>query len=172
MAQSCAAAGATSEPGDPKLIHAMKPAACIPRCFLLPTLSLVAVLLLTSPAAISAAGLRLTARPNILLILVDDMGWATLGCYGGMVETPNLDRLANRGVRFSQFYNAGRCCPSRASLMTGLHPHEAGIGHMTFKRTGRSPSVMAERLRMPYAYRGWLGEAAPTLPGNSTRINK
>ena len=100
------------------------------------------------------------------------MGWASLGCYGGMVETPNLDRLASRGVRFSQFYNAGRCCPSRASLMTGLHPHEAGIGHMTFKRTGRSPSVMAERLRVPYAYRGRLGEAVPTLPGNSTRINK
>ena len=75
-----------------------------------------------------------------MIILVDDMGWASPGCYGGMVETPNLDRLASQGVRFSQFYNAARCCPTRASLMTGLHPHEAGIGHMTFKRTGKSPS--------------------------------
>ena len=69
-------------------------------------------------------------RPNILLILNDDMGYSDLGCYGGEVQTPNLNRLANRGLRFTQFYNTARCCPSRASLLTGLHPHQTGVGHM------------------------------------------
>ena len=69
-------------------------------------------------------------RPNILLILNDDMGYSDLGCYGGEIDTPNLDRLAADGVRFTQFYNTARCCPSRASLLTGLHPHQAGVGGM------------------------------------------
>ena len=67
---------------------------------------------------------------NILLILNDDMGFSDLGCYGGEVETPNLDRLAGGGVRFTQFYNTARCCPTRASLLTGLYPHQAHVGHM------------------------------------------
>lgn len=71
------------------------------------------------------------SRPNIVLIMADDMGYSDIGCYGGEIETPNLDRLAANGLRFSQFYNNARCCPSRASLMTGLYPHQAGIGHMT-----------------------------------------
>ena len=70
-------------------------------------------------------------RPNIIVILVDDMGFSDIGCYGGEIETPHIDALAARGLRFSQFYNSGRCCPTRASLMTGLHPHQVGIGHMT-----------------------------------------
>lgn len=70
-------------------------------------------------------------RPNIMIILSDDMGFSDLGCYGGEIQTPNLDRLAANGIRFTQFYNNARCCPSRASLMTGLYPHEAGVGHMT-----------------------------------------
>lgn len=69
-------------------------------------------------------------QPNILLILNDDMGYSDLGCYGGEIETPNLDRLANEGLRYTQFYNTARCCPSRASLLTGLHPHQADVGHM------------------------------------------
>ena len=71
-------------------------------------------------------------RPNIVLILNDDMGYSDLGCYGGEVETPALDRLAQRGLRFSQFYNTARCSPSRASLLTGLHPHQTGIGILTY----------------------------------------
>src|SRR6185503_6838440 len=67
-------------------------------------------------------------KPNVLLILNDDMGYSDLGCYGGEVRTPNLDRLAAGGLRFSQFYNTARCSPSRASLLTGLHPHQTGIG--------------------------------------------
>ena len=70
-------------------------------------------------------------RPNIVVILVDDMGYSDIGCYGGEVETPNIDRLAARGLRFTQFYNTARCCPTRASLLTGLYPHQAGMGWMT-----------------------------------------
>lgn len=68
--------------------------------------------------------------PNIVLILADDMGFSDVGCYGGEIKTPNLDQLAKSGLRFSQFYNAARCCPTRASLLTGLYPHQAGVGHM------------------------------------------
>ena len=72
------------------------------------------------------------ARPNIIVILADDLGYSDLGCYGGEIHTPNLDRLAREGLRFNSFYNAGRSCPTRASLLTGLYPHQAGIGRMTF----------------------------------------
>jgi arylsulfatase len=70
-------------------------------------------------------------RPNIILIMADDMGYSDIGCYGGEIETPNIDKLAANGIRFAQFYNAARCCPTRASLLTGLYAHQAGIGHMT-----------------------------------------
>lgn len=69
-------------------------------------------------------------QPNILLIMSDDMGYSDIGCYGSEISTPNLDDLAQNGLRFTQFYNTSRCCPTRASLMTGLYPHQAGIGHM------------------------------------------
>ncbi|HKB01465.1 MAG TPA: arylsulfatase [Gemmataceae bacterium] len=69
-------------------------------------------------------------RPNIVIILSDDMGFSDLGCYGGEIATPNLDALAAGGVRFTQFYNTARCCPTRASLLTGLYPHQVGVGHM------------------------------------------
>ncbi|MED5418500.1 MAG: sulfatase-like hydrolase/transferase, partial [Verrucomicrobiota bacterium] len=70
-------------------------------------------------------------RPNIILIMVDDMGFSDIGCYGSEIPTPHLDALASRGARFSQFYNTGRCCPTRASLLTGLYSHQAGVGWMT-----------------------------------------
>ncbi|MEZ5387002.1 MAG: arylsulfatase [Prosthecobacter sp.] len=70
-------------------------------------------------------------KPNIVVILVDDMGFSDIGCYGSEIPTPNLDALAANGLRFTQFYNTGRCCPTRASLLTGLYPHQAGVGHMT-----------------------------------------
>ena len=69
-------------------------------------------------------------RPNIIIILADDMGYSDIGCYGGEIKTPNLDALAANGLRFTQFYNTARCCPTRASLLTGLYPHQAGVGHM------------------------------------------
>ncbi|MCH2180557.1 MAG: arylsulfatase [Mariniblastus sp.] len=69
-------------------------------------------------------------RPNIIVIMSDDMGYSDIGCYGGEIQTPNLDRLAANGLRFTQFYNTARCCPTRASLLTGLYPHQAGVGWM------------------------------------------
>ena len=77
------------------------------------------------PAVISAA-----PRPNIIVILSDDMGVSDIGCYGGEINTPTLDSLAANGLRFTQFYNTGRCCPTHASLLSGLYPHQAGVGHM------------------------------------------
>ena len=78
-------------------------------------------------------------KPNVVIFLVDDMGYSDIGCYGGEIMTPNLDKLASTGVRFTQFYNTSRSCPARASLMTGLYQHQAGIGQMsedpgTFKK--------------------------------------
>ncbi len=69
-------------------------------------------------------------RPNIIIMLADDMGYSDIGCYGGEIQTPNLDRLAGNGVRFTRFYNSARCCPTRASLLTGVYPHQADIGRM------------------------------------------
>lgn len=95
-------------------------------------------------------------RPNIILMMVDDMGFSDLGCYGGEIDTPNIDRLASGGVRFSQFYNSARCCPTRATLMTGLHPHEAGIGAMT-----NSPkNVRSDKVA---AYQGYLNKSCVTV---------
>ncbi len=96
-------------------------------------LSLAAAILVTISLCIQAhsAENKKPPRPNIIIVLVDDMGYSDIGCYGGEIDTPNLDRLASKGLRFTQFYNAGRCCPTRASLLTGRHPHQVGIGHMT-----------------------------------------
>ena len=73
-------------------------------------------------------------KPNIIVILADDVGYSDIGCYGGEIQTPNLDKLAANGLRFTQFYNTARCCPTRAALMTGLYSHQAGMGHMTENR--------------------------------------
>lgn len=89
-------------------------------------------------------------RPNIILIMADDMGFSDIGCYGSEINTPNIDALAQDGVRFSQFYNAARCCPTRASLMTGLYPHQAGVG------------FMREDLNIP-SYRGHLNDRCVTI---------
>src|SRR5699024_8847484 len=76
----------------------------------------------------------MSEQPNILLILNDDMGYSDIGCYGGEMDTPNLDELADNGTRFTQFYNTARCSPSRASLLTGLHPHQTDIGVLTYNQ--------------------------------------
>lgn len=70
-------------------------------------------------------------RPNIIVILADDMGFSDPGCFGGEINTPNINYLAQNGIRFTNFYNTSRCCPTRASLLTGLYNHQAGIGKMT-----------------------------------------
>ena len=69
-------------------------------------------------------------KPNIVVIMADDMGFSDIGCYGGEIETPNINALAEGGLRFRQFYNTARCCPTRAALLTGLYQHQAGVGHM------------------------------------------
>jgi arylsulfatase len=85
---------------------------------------------LVLPRALGGAEGAPAKRPNIVVILSDDMGYSDIGCYGGEIRTPNLDGLAARGLRFTQFYNTARCCPTRASLLTGLYPHQAAVGHM------------------------------------------
>ena len=91
-------------------------------------LFLLAATALLSPPTTTAAE---PGRPNIIIILVDDMGFSDIGCYGSEIPTPHIDALAEQGVRFSQFYNTGRCCPTRASVLTGLYSHQAGMGWMT-----------------------------------------
>lgn len=92
-------------------------------------------------------------KPNIMLILVDDMGYSDLGCYGSEINTPNLDRLANEGIRFTQFYNSARCCPTRASLLTGLYSHQAGMGAMVTRKQDVQPGP----------YQGYINENCVTL---------
>lgn len=91
-----------------------------------------------------------TKKPNIIVIMVDDLGYSDLGCYGGEISTPNIDALGYNGLRFTQMYNGARCCPSRAALLTGLHPHQAGIGQLTAD------------LGVP-SYQGYLREGCVTI---------
>lgn len=116
-------------------------------------------------------------RPNIVIILADDMGFSDLGCFGSEIATPNLDGLARRGAVFTQFYNASVCAPTRASLMTGLYPHRAGVGHNRpiagkpsyQARIAADCPTIAERLRGA-GYQTWmsgkwhLGAQRPHLP--------
>lgn len=111
-------------------------------------------LLLTTPLLLGLtvdAAAQTKQKPNVLVILADDLGYSDLGCYGGEIRTPNLDSLAANGLRFSHFYNASRSCPSRASLLTGLYQHQAGIGRMTFDES------------LP-GYRGTISRDAVTVP--------
>lgn len=116
--------------------------------------------------------------PNIVVILADDMGFSDIGPYGGEIRTPNLDRLASRGVRFTQFYNAARCCPTRASLLTGLYPHQAGVGHMVdnpkpfpgYKGDLSANSVTIAEALKPAGYRTYMsGKWHVTPVTNSSR---
>jgi arylsulfatase A-like enzyme len=84
-----------------------------------------------SPWVLYGAVSKAPRRPNIIILLADDVGFSDIGCYGGEIHTPNLDALAAEGLRFTQFYNVSRCCPSRACLLTGLYPHQVGVGDMT-----------------------------------------
>lgn len=89
-------------------------------------------------------------RPNIIVILVDDMGYSDIGCFGSEIQTPNLNELARNGTRNTQMYNCARCCPTRASMLTGLYPHQAGVGHMVENRGTR-------------AYQGYLRDDCVTI---------
>ena len=110
------------------------------------------------------APLHAAPRPNILVILADDLGFSDLSCYGGEIPTPNLNALATGGLRFSAFYNSARCCPSRASLMTGLHPHQAGIGSFVTAKpeAGKSPAYTGHLLPNTVTLAEALGDAGYT----------
>src|SRR4051812_39079362 len=120
---------------------------------------LFASLLALASAAIAAESAK---KPNFIVILSDDMGFSDVSCQGGEINTPNLDALAAGGLRFTQFYNTARCCPTLASLLTGLYPHQAGVGHMMDDKgkpgyTGNlntSCRTMAEILK-PAGYRNY-----------------
>ena len=105
-----------------------------------------------SPTVLAASSRPAAPRPNVVIILADDLGFSDLGCYGSEIATPNLDRLAAGGLRFTQFYNAARCCPTRAALLTGLYPHQAGVGHMNQDWSGNGA-----------AYSGGLNERSATI---------
>lgn len=105
----------------------------------------------TTMAMTTAVQAQAQERPNIILILADDLGYSDIGCYGGEIETPNIDRLAANGLRYRQFYNGARSCPTRASLLTGLYAHQAGMGWMVQADMGR-PS-----------YQGYLNQECVTL---------
>ena len=94
-------------------------------------------------------------RPNIILIMADDMGFSDIGCYGSEIRTPNIDSLAQDGLRFTQFYNAARCCPTRASLLTGLYPHQAGMGGMV--------NIAGEDNGVEGPYQGYLNDNCVTI---------
>jgi arylsulfatase len=104
---------------------------------------------------LTLAALGAADRPNVLVILADDLGYSDLGAYGGEIPTPNLDRLAKAGARFEKCYNSARCCPTRASLITGLHPHEAGIGDFVSAKPApkRGPAytghLLADNITIP-----------------------
>jgi len=110
-----------------------------------------------------ATALTAADRPNIIFIMSDDMGFSDIGCYGGEIATPNLDKLASNGVRFSQFYNTARCCPTRATLLTGLYAHQSGVGHMMSDyglpqyqgKLNRNCVTVAEALR-PAGYKTYM----------------
>lgn len=134
---------------------------------------------LGAAAAGAASWAQPRKRPNIVLIMADDMGYSDLGCYGGEVETPNLDRLAQGGVRFTHFQNAARCCPTRASLLTGLYSHQAGVGAMVADwgypgyrgELNRNCVTIAEALK-PAGYRSALcGKYHVTRPDDSSKPN-
>lgn len=118
-----------------------------------------------------------TQRPNILVVLGDDVGFSDIGCYGGEIHTPNLDALARDGIRFTQFYNTARCCPTRASLLTGLHPHQAGVGHMMEDRghagyrgrLNRQCVTLAEALK-PAGYRSYAVGKWHVTPGQGPKV--
>ena len=103
------------------------------------------------------AGSRMSdSRPDVIVIMVDDMGYSDLGCYGGEIDTPHLDSLAAAGIRYTQFYNCARCCPTRAALLTGLYPHRAGIGHMTSQAHANLAIARG-------AYQGYLSNNTVTI---------
>ena len=95
---------------------------------------LSAVFFWNACSSVKSGANKKDVRPNIIVILADDLGYSDVGCYGSEIQTPNIDYLASNGLRFSAFYNTSRCCPTRAALLTGMYNHQAGVGEMTTDR--------------------------------------
>ncbi|RZJ15474.1 MAG: arylsulfatase, partial [Acinetobacter sp.] len=108
---------------------------------------ILSLLIAFLPLALNA---QVKKKPNIIVILADDMGYSDIGCFGSETKTPNLDDMAAKGLKMTQFYNASRCCPTRASLLTGLYQHQAGVGDMM--NTRQEP-----------AYQGYLNKNCVTI---------
>ena len=114
--------------------------------------------------ALSLMACAADKKSNIIVILADDVGYSDIGCYGSEIATPNLDKLAANGLRFTQFYNTSRCCPTRAALLTGLYSHQAGMGHMTenhldldgFRGTLNDTCVTIAEALKPAGYRTYM----------------
>ena len=117
----------------------------------------IGILLIASIFILLATAAKPTTveqRPNIIYILVDDMGYSDIGCYGSEINTPNIDQLANNGIKLRSFYNNARCCPTRASLLTGQYPHTVGMGDMV---------TLAKSPITPGSYQGFLDNRYPTI---------
>ncbi|MEC8554204.1 MAG: sulfatase-like hydrolase/transferase [Planctomycetota bacterium] len=112
---------------------------------------ILAILLCVSTLKAASAQGSTSQPPNILLMMADDLGFSDIGCYGSEIPTPHIDRLAARGLCFSDFTNTSRCCPSRASLLTGMYSHQVGIGDLNYK--GSTP-----------AYAGQISATTPLIP--------
>jgi arylsulfatase A-like enzyme len=132
-------------------------------------------------ATLGGAGLAAAANqppPNIVILLADDLGYSDIGCFGGEIRTPNLDSLAKEGVRFTHFYNTARCCPSRATLLSGLYAHQAGVGHMVNPRPlpayagdlNRRCATLAEVMK-PAGYETYMSGKWHVTPFNESKHN-
>jgi arylsulfatase A-like enzyme len=132
-------------------------------------------------SSLAGAGLAAAAPkqpPNIVILFADDLGYSDIGCVGGEIHTPNLDSLAKEGVRFTQFYNTARCCPSRATLLSGLYAHQAGVGHMVNPRSIPAYSgdlntrcvTIAEALK-PSGYETYISGKWHVTPFNDSKHN-
>jgi arylsulfatase len=117
-------------------------------------------------------------RPNIVILFADDMGYSDVGCFGGEIRTPNIDSLAKAGVRFTHFYNTARCCPSRATLLSGLYAHQAGVGHMVEPKPfpgyagdlNKRCATIAEVLK-PAGYQTYMSGKWHVTPFNDSKHN-
>ena len=119
-------------------------------------ISICTMILMASCGSTSSPEEEKDERPNIIVILVDDMGYSDIAPFGGEILTPNLEALAESGLKMTQFYNAGRCCPTRASLLTGLYQHQAGVGFMDGPMSDTSGNEIP-------SYQGYLNENCVTM---------
>lgn len=122
--------------------------------FIVVMITLVSTFFAITAAKPAAVAPSKTQRPNIIFIMADDMGYSDIGCYGSEIKTPNIDQLAANGIKLRSFYNNARCCPTRASLLTGQYPHTVGMGDMVSKATAPI---------QPGSYQGFLHPGYPTI---------